>query len=531
MSGNSRNAIQKTYQILAYSDDTQKNLVWDSGIVASDQSHSVCWEGPSLKSRQRIFWKVKLSVEYLEEQSNTTISDTLESNLVFFEMGLLDTTDWIAHWILPEKTVDIDASKPAPYLRKEFYVKDTVVRARLYQSSHGLYEFWINGHIGTIDKFKPGFTAYQKRVQYQTYDVTSLLSLGKNCWSVALGDGWWRGTIGGQSNNTFGYELSYIGQLELEYKDGSKEVIITDTDFVASTGGLLSSDMMFGDCYDATKEPLMWKECGFDSSNWHHATIAQDDALIKQKLVPSRSVPVREMERFYPLILHTPDGSTVLDFGQNIAGYVSMKLHNCVAGQKVTLIHGEALDESGNFTQKNYAQTEIANSRTTQRIEYIMNGKSEEKYCPMFSIFGFRYVLLKGYNEPIAPEDFQAIAVYSCMEETGTFTCSNRLINQLVHNSIWSQKGNFMDVPTDCPTRERNPYTGDAQVYVGTAINFMDVYSFFEKWMLDYIEEQYPTGKIPNTVPSISAVNHNDAEQHRRDQPGIRDHSPSGMEP
>lgn len=512
------NSMQKSYQLLAFSDADEKNLIWDSGIIASDQSQAVRWKGPVLKSRQQVFWKVKVSIEWPDETTAGISEEIAESCLSFFEMGLLYPEDWKADWIMPETKVSRSEKKPVPYLRKEFYVKKGLKKARIYQSAHGLYEFWINNIPGTNDKFKPGFTSYHKRTQYQIYDIGPLLNEGVNCWSAALGDGWWRGTIGGQSDNTFGYKLSYIGQLELEYEDGSTEYILTNESFKTSTGGLLASDMLFGDLYDARKEPSAWKTCGYNSDNWKHAEIDPETDKKKKILITSRSVPVRQMETFKPDILHTPNGATVLDFGQNIAGYVSMKLHNCKSGNKIILIHGETLDEDGNFTQKNYAQTEISNSHMTQKVEYIMCGSGTETYCPMFSIFGFRYVLLQGYTEAINSEDFEAIAVYSEMKETGSFSCSNLLLNQLVKNSLWSQKGNFMDVPTDCPTRERNPYTGDAQVYVQTAIDFMDVYSFFEKWMLDYIAEQFPTGKIPNTVPSISASNHNPDEQRRRDQ-------------
>ncbi len=511
------NAVQISYRIHAYDTDTKK-LLWDSGLVQSEQTHAISWNGPKLVSRQRVSWSVECAVKGQDPKTMNEIIETSFSPQATFEMGLLSPDEWSASWIEPEITVDITQSKPSPYLRKVFQVKSGLKKARIYQSAHGLYEFWINGHAGTEDKFKPGFTSYNKRLQVQTYDILPYLKEGKNCWSIALGDGWWRGTIGGQMNNTFGYKLAYIGQIELIYEDGIKEYVLTDADFKVSTGGLLSSDMIFGDLYDAALEPENWKSAEYADTSWHSPLVIADQNLEKKSLFSTRGVPVREAEKFLPEVLHTPDGNTVLDFKQNIAGYVSMTLHNCQKGQHITLIHGEALDENGNFTQKNYAQTEIAQTKTTQKVEYIAAGKKDEAYCPLFSIFGFRYVLLKGYDGDILPGDFQAIAVYSHMKETGRFTCSNPLINQLAANSLWSQKGNFMDVPTDCPTRERNPYTGDAQVYAATAADFMDVYAFFEKWMLDYTEEQFVSGKIPNTVPSISALNHNDAEQSRRDQ-------------
>ena len=512
--GNEKNAIQRSYRIRAWDAKTEE-MLWDSGKVESRADHAVCWEGKKLRSGQKVMWLVISEVE-AETETGNKISTVLESQPEWFEMGLLRNTDWKAFWIEPEDTVDPFAAKPAQYLRKEFRVRKGVKRARIYQSAHGLYEFWINGIAGTKDKFKPGFTSYHKRTQYQTYDITELIREGDNCWAAALGDGWWRGTVGGQSRNTFGDKVAYIGQIEIIYEDGTCERVVTDESFLCGTGEILANDMMLGEICNASAEPTGWKECGFSAESWRKAFVAEQDREKKLSLVASNSVPVREKEILEPEVLHTPDGMTVLDFKQNIAGYVYARFRNCKKGERIVMIHGEALDENGNFTQKNYAQTELAENNVTQKTEYIAKGDEIEAYCPMFSVFGFRYVQIQGYNGPIRRGDFRAAAVYSDMEVTGRFHCSDPLIDRLAENCLWSQKGNFMDVPTDCPTRERNPYTGDAQVYAGTAAYFMDVYPFFEKWMKDYTAEQFLTGKIPNTVPSISAMNHNEKEEQRR---------------
>ncbi len=496
------NVLQTAYEITASSDRGGQAVIWNSGRIASDASQHVLWEGPALSSGEKVYWRVRV-----ETGDATAVSPTAT-----FEMGLLHPSDWQAAWIEPEDAVDPDAAKPAPYLRKEFEVKEGLVRARIYQSAHGLYEFWINGERGTDDVFKPGCTSYYARTQAQAYDITSLLVPGRNCWAVMLGDGWWRGITGGITRNNFGYKVSFIGQIVLTYTDGSTEVIVSDESFKTATGGLLKSDMKQGDLFDARLEPKGWKEIGFDNAGWTCVHAESEGHGDLGTLIASRSVPVREHEIFNAVVMRTPNGETVLDFGQNIAGYVRMTLRGGRPGQTVTLVHGEALDEDGNFTQKNI---KIDPATRLQEVEYVMKGEAEEHYTPLFSIFGFQYVLIKGYDGRIQPGDFTAVAVYSAMEETGAFTCSNPLINQLVSNSRWSQKGNFLDVPTDCPTRERSPWTGDSQVYVRTATDLMNVYPFFEKWLLDLTIEQYASGKVANTIPSTISM-HNPVEWKRQ---------------
>jgi len=508
ISDDRRNVSQYSWQIRAYSESRQKELIWDSGTVISDQSVAVRWEGPELKSRQRIYWNVTVCTV-----DGTGSREYADSETVWFEMGLLKQDDWLAEWIEPEETVEIDGRMPAPYLRKEFTVRSGLKTARIYQSAHGLYEFWINGKRGTIDRFKPGYTSYYKRLQYQSYDIAEFLEEGMNCLAVALGDGWWRGTTGGAYRNNFGYKVSYIGQILLEYEDGTREWILSDDSFKTSSGGLLTTDMKEGETFDARLEPTGWKEPGFDDSKWRYVHFETDELARKDTLTASSGVPVREKETFLPEVLKTPNGETVLNIGQNIAGYVKMRFHGLKRGQKITLVHGETLDKEGNFTQKNLVVE--AKGARLQQIEYIACGGEEEEYQPEFSVSGFQYVLIKGLEGKICPEDFQAVAVYSDMEETGKFECSNPLLNRLTANSLWSQKGNFLDVPTDCPTRERNPWSGDSQIYARTSAKFMNVYPFFEKWLGDISLEQFPDGKIPITIP-ISTSFHNRAEFERR---------------
>lgn len=499
------NAKQVGYHILATSGN---EVLWDSGVVESKDSQRIRYEGQSLKSSQTVSWKVFVTIKYCMNIEDVAEKKYREecvcSENAVFTTGLLSSSDWKCKWIEPEGKIDIHTPQPSPMLRRKFQVKGDLKQAFIYQTAHGLYEYWVNGKTGTENKFKPGFTSYYYRLQYQMQDITELLQEGENVWAVQLGDGWWRGTCGG-SRNSFGTKVQFLGQIVLEYADGTKEIIGSDESFKWATGGILVSDMFMGDIYDASLEPEGWKNVDFDDSTWKSVHIATDAG--DAKLIASRSVPVREMECFNGKICHDTSGRLVLDFGQNIAGYVRMRLRNTKKGQAVHLIHGEDIDASGRFSQENIKQMGCKDMAHFQETLYICKGAEVEEYCPMFSIHGFRYVLLEGYNESsIQDGDFQAVTVYSAMEETGDFTCSHPQINQLVKNSRWSQKGNFMDVAVDCPTRERNAWTGDNQIYVKTATEFMNVYPFYEKWLQDQAIEQYESGKVSISFPCTTSV-------------------------
>lgn len=390
---------------------------------------------------------------------------------------------WEAKWIChPE---DNRITRLVPVFRKKFQAEGLRC-AKLYITAHGLYEARINGKPVTEDKFTPGFTSYYHRIQYQEYDVTALVREGENNFEVTVGDGWWRW------NDNFGGRLALLAQLELQC-DGGRIVIATDESFEAGIGPLVSTDLQQGEVWDAGREPGNWKQAVIETSHTEGA------------LIPAQGMPVREKESFAGRLMRDSGGSVVIDFGQNIAGYVKMQFTHTRPGQRIHLKHGEALDPEGRFSTAN-----CDGGRTCfQEITYICRGAEVEEYVPHFAVFGFRYALLEG----IAEGEFTAVAVYSHMEETGDFQCSNPLINKLVENARWSQKGNFLDVAVDCPTRERNAWTGDAQIYVRTAAYFMDVYSFFEKWLKDQAIEQYGSGKVGITFPSTSSVHDPDALQ------------------
>lgn len=484
---------QVAYQILASQEPGFKAIIWNSEMVMTDCSQNIEWSGGKLFSGQKIFWKVIVRSNYEEG----------ESAIACFEMGLLDANDWIGKWIEPEKEIDPENFKPSPFMRKNFYVKEGLKSARAYFTAKGLYNFYLNGSEGTDTLFSPGYTSYYSRLQYQTYDITHHLHIGENTLGVILGDGWWRGAVGAFSfRNNFGYKLAFLGQIHLYYEDGMIEKIGTDESFLTKTGPILKSDLKGGEIYDATREMTGWNQSEFDDGEWDNVQcISEEKTIPVTALIATRSAPVRRKERFVPELIKTPNGETILDYRQNIAGWIEMSIVQ-KEGTMITLSHGEVLDRDGNFTLKNLIH-HPEESEKFQLIKYTARGNGREVFHPHFTLFGFRYVLIKGYEGEIDPEDFPAYAIYSDLQETGTFFCSNSKINQLISNSMWSQKSNFMEVPTDCPTRERAGWTGDAQLYCRSASNFMDVYLFFEKWMSDLKAEQYENGAVGITVPGV----------------------------
>lgn len=371
-----------------------------------------------------------------------------------------------------------------PVFQKKFQVSSGLKCARMHITAHGLYETMLNGKAVTENKFTPGLTSYYYRIQVQTYEVTSLLTEGQNVWQTTVGDGWWRW------EKNYGYRLAFLAELILEYED-HMEVIGTDESFQVGTGPVIRTDLREGEVYAA----------GTQLSDLKQAI--QETFHTDTELIDTEGVPVREKEIFTGKEMTDAAGNRIIDFGQNVAGYVKMNLYHTKPGQKVHLKHGEALNLDGIFSTENCD----GGKKKFQEITYFCKGAEKESYTPHFAVFGFRYLLVEGAGEA----DFTAIAVYSDMEETGDFSCSNEKINQLVRNARWSQKGNFLEVPVDCPTRERNAWTGDAQIYVRTAAYFMNVYSFFRKWLKDQTIEQYASGKVGITFPSTSSV-HNPEE-------------------
>lgn len=380
-------------------------------------------------------------------------------------------------------------------LRQTFRLKGDIRSARAYATSLGLYELWLNGQRVGDQLFTPGWTSYHKRLQYQTYDVTQLLRHGDNAVGAVLGDGWHRGRLGWENGHSvYGEKLALLFQLNVVYRDGQRQTIVSDGTWRAATDPIRQSDIYDGEVYDARLERPGWATAVCDDSDWYSVRPIDHP---KDILVAPPGPPVRKIQEIRPVaILQTPASETVFDFGQNMVGWVRLKVKG-PAGTVVTLRHAEILDAEGNFYTAN-----LRSAR--QRVQYILKGEGLEVYEPHFSFQGFRYVALDGFPGAPTPDSLTGIVLHSDMEPTGHFECSNPQVNRLQRNIVWSQKGNFLDIPTDCPQRdERFGWTGDAQVFIQTAAFNMNVAGFFAKWLRDLAAEQRSDGSVPHVVPDI----------------------------
>lgn len=484
-----RNVMQAAYEIKVATDASTlgsgKNLLWTSGKVDSDKSLYVPYAGPGLTSGEKYFWQVRVW-----DNSGKASAWSSPSS---WQMGMLNRSDWKAKWISPAYRED-SINRPSPLMRKTFQSNKKIQSATAYITSLGLYEGFINGKRIGDAYLTPGWTNYAKRIQYQQYDVTNLLAQGNNAVGVTLGSGWYRGYIGfsGQKN-FYGKELALLFQLDIRYTDGTSEQIVSDESWKSATGDIVSSEIYHGETIDHQKEKAGWNTTNFNDSGWTGVKTINHGF---EKLLATYNEPIKKHETFKPIkVFKTPAGEQVIDFGQNLVGWVQVKATG-KAGDKITLYHAEVLDKKGNFYTENLRPAK-------QQNNYILKGGAEETFEPHFTFQGFRYIRIEGYPGEIKPENFTAIALYSDMKPTGKFTSSNALINQLQHNIQWGQRGNFLDVPTDCPQRdERLGWTGDAQAFARTASYNFDVKNFFSKWLKDLASEQV-NGGVPFVVPNV----------------------------
>jgi alpha-L-rhamnosidase len=485
-----RQVLQTAYeiQIAATLPDLTagKKLLWTSGRTASNASVWVPYGGASLQSGKKYWWRVRVWDDLGK------MSDWSEP--AFWQMGLLNPEDWKAKWIGP--SAPEEPGLPSPVFRKEFTTRKKIATATAYITAHGMYEAQINGRRVGQDFLTPGWTAYQKRIQYQTYDVTDLLKNGSNVLGATLGSGWWRGAIGfAKGREFYGSDVALLFQVDIQYADGSRESIGTDDSWKYSTDGpIRSSEIYNGETYDSRKEMQGWSAPGFSAANWRAAAVKDFPVA---DLIATYNEPVRKHETFRPIrIFRTPKGELVADFGQNLVGWVQLRASG-KSGDRIVLQFAEVLDKQGNFYTDNLRAALCTDT-------WILTGRNDERFEPHFTFHGFRYAKIEGYPGDLKPDDITAIALYSDMQPTGKFTCSDPLVNQLQHNIQWGQRGNFLDVPTDCPQRdERLGWTGDAQAFSRTAAFNFDVHNFFSKWLKDVAADQQPNGMVPWVVPNV----------------------------
>ena len=482
-----RNTRQASYQIQISSEASFQNILMDSKKVETSESAHRKAEGLLLQSSCKYYLRVRIWSEDGEE------SDWAESEFI---TSLLSNDEWIAKFITIESERD-HADSRGSYLRKRILIHNSkkIKSAYVHATALGIYHLFLNEKKVSEDEFAPGWTSFNKHLCYQTYDVTTQLQPGANVIGAHLGAGWYKGTMGFvRMRNHYGDKTAFACQLVITYEDETKEVICTDQTWQGEWSPVLFSEIYDGECVDARAEIKDWNLENCQYPSFRECFIVEFNRAVLEsqsgcKVIQKNRFPVQRL-------IKTPMGDTVLDFGQNLTGWVEFKAKG-KKGDCVLLQCFEVLDADGNVY--------LDNLRTAkQTVSFIFGEEEEIIFHPNFSFQGFQFVKIIQYPGEIIVENFTAVAVHSDMEEIGDFSCSNQDVNQLWHNILWGMKGNFLDVPTDCPQRdERLGWTGDAQIFCRTASYLMDTYTFYSKWLRDVEADQTAEGGVPHVVPDI----------------------------
>lgn len=469
--------VQTAARVLVSLDRDFEQIIFDSGKVDGSGIDSLAYRPPiRLEPRTRYYWKVRVWGE----------TESAESPPAWFETAKMDE-GWQAEWITP----DFDDKRIHPLLYRYFDLPASAVSARAYICGLGLYHFELNGQKVGNEHFTPYCNAYDQWLQYQTFDITEQLVVGRNLVSVMLGNGWYKGRYGAHGGSVafYGDRFALICELRITLADGTELIVATDPSWKAQPSPVIESDIFDGETYDARIAKAVPSPAG----GFGIKPIAIDTTRLEAR----RSLPVCINEEISPVaIIRTPAGETVLDMGQNMTGWIRFRT-SAPEGTRIRLQFGEVL-QGGNFFRDNLR---------TARAEYIYIADGTDAVVqPHFTFFGFRYVKVSGWIGPLNIDDFTGCVIYSQMETIGEIETSNEKVNQLFRNALWGQKGNFLDIPTDCPQRdERLGWTGDAQIFAGTACFNMDTAAFFSKYAYDLAKEQAKTGgMVPHIVPMVN---------------------------
>jgi len=495
------NTMQESYQIqvATTSDDLKKeqNLIWDSGVKNSDQSHLITYNGKELTSRGKYYWRVKVS---------TNKDEGSWSDVNHWSMALLNDSDWQAKWIgedamsNPNETAEGDTRLAARYLRKPFESKQKVKRAIIYISGLGSYEAYINGKLISDDVLSPTPSWYPEKVYYNVYDVTSLIKNKANLLSVLLGNGRYFG-MRGRDTMMFGLPR-LLAQLEIEYEDGTTDTIKSDKSWkVTSMGPIVANNEFDGEEYDARLELTGWHELNYDDSNWETADLMNAP---QGKLVAQPNPNIQVQEEITPIkITKLDDGKLILDMGQNMVGW----LESTIKGKKdapITFRFAELTNPDGSIYLANIRSAKVTNVYTPEK-------DGSFTWEPSFTYHGFRFVEISGLDYEPNLNDFKGKVVYDKMETTGQFETSNEIINQVFKNAYWGIRGNYRGMPTDCPQRdERMGWLGDrATGCFGEAFIF-DNAALYSKWVQDIEDSQSPEGSISVVSPRYWTIYNDD---------------------
>lgn len=458
--------------------------VWDSGRTASDQSIYVPYDGPPLASRLRYFWRVRV----WDAQGQPSPW----SEATWWEMGLLEPNQWRAQWILRRSSSQQGQPQPCPHFRVQFPLRGQITRARLYATARGIYRLHVNGQVVSEDTFAPGWTDYRRRLLVQTYDVGSLLVDGDNAIGAIVGDGWYCGHVAHFPRGHYGKVPAFLAQLIVEHADGRMQVIATGPEWTTKDGPIRSADLIQGEAYDARLALPGWDSPEPASTGWEPVGVEPVDLSL---LVPSCRIPVCRTP-LAPQAVSAISGGWLVDFGQNCTGRLVLSPGPVPAGTVYTLRHAEMLQPDGAIY--------TANLRTAAATDrYTTSGHPAEQYEPTFTFHGFRYAEIVA-DQPVSQPAVSAVALSSDLRQTGTFACSNPMVNQLWQNILWTLRNNYLEVPTDCPQRdERLGWLGDAQVFIRTACYACDVLPFMTRWLGEVASAQRPDGAYPDVAPDV----------------------------
>ena len=479
------------------------STVWEAEVPASDRA--IHYEGERLEARTSYSWVITVVSTGGREATATGR----------FETGMQDASEWSAKWIarntVPEPELGehppADDSSPIPrsfrtmyssapiQVRHAFNEPLRVARARLYVSARGVYIAYLNGCRIGHDELTPGWTRYESRIEYQAYDVTSLVGRGPNVLAAVVGDGWWSGYLGYNTRSQadqYGAYPEFIAELHLEFDDGTSRVVATGPEWTECAGAVVMSDLLMGEYHEPAQDSGGWTAADFDDSAWRPVVVAGIDTSV---LSGQLAEPVRILDCLPAVSVTTNSaGNHVVDFGQNLVGRVRLVLRDQPAGQVIELFHGEMLDGDAVYT---------ANLRTAESRDVVVtSGGASQLFEPYFALHGFRFLELRGMASAPRISDVTAVVLGSDNTLAGGFSTGNPLVNQLQSNIVWSQRGNFVAVPTDCPQRdERLGWTADTQIFSRTAVYNADVHAFLDRWLRDLVASQEPSGRVPDLAP------------------------------
>lgn len=496
LSSKERGVKQAAYQILVASSEAALKRgeadLWDSGRVASDETTQIRYSGKTLASRQPAFWKVRVWDQ---------AGKPGESKPARWELGLLQPSDWAAKWIA--RTTDTNAN-PAPLLRRGFEVGGRIKQARAYICGLGYYELYLNGQKVGDHILDPGYTRYDRRALYVTYDVTSLIKNGANAVGVMLGNGWFNchtKAVWNFHEAPWRSAPKLLLNLRIDYADGRSENIVSDESWKCSTGPIVFDSIYGGETYDARLEKPGWATAGCDDSKWDPVKIVEPPAgRLSAQMMP----PIRVQATLKPARVTEPKpGVFIFDIGQNLAGMAELSVVG-PAGTRIQMRYGERLFPDGTLDARDIEQhvKKLGKEQQHQTDTYILKGRGRETWRSRFTYHGFQYVEVTGFPGKPTPDNLRAHFIHSAVPKAGEFTCSNPMLNRIKRAADWAFLSNLQGIPTDCPHREKNGWTGDAHLACEQAqFNFFPV-PVHQKWVNDLGDEQKSTGQLPGIVPT-----------------------------